>query len=72
VYVFLLLYNYIQIEKIIYKEVLGLSARDLLKSLKEDYLMNDNLNWEERMILKSKIRTIEDRLGIPLNFRFMR
>lgn len=57
---------------IIHKEVLGLIARDLLKSLKEDYLMNDNLNWEERMILKSKIKTIEDRLGIPLNFRFMR
>lgn len=49
-----------------------MSARDLLKSLKEDYLMNDNLNWEERINLKKRIRTIEDRLGIPLNFRFMR
>ncbi len=65
-------YNYIQIEKMIHKEVLGLSARDLLKSLKEDYLMNDNLNWEERINIKKRISTIEDRLGIPLNFRFMR
>ncbi|WP_167433911.1 hypothetical protein [Paenibacillus silvae] len=49
-----------------------MSARDLLKSLKEDYLMNENLNWEERMHIKKRITTIEDSLGIPLNFRFMR
>ncbi|RPK31826.1 hypothetical protein EDO6_02453 [Paenibacillus xylanexedens] len=49
-----------------------MSVRDILKSLKEDYLMNDNLNWEERMNIKNRINTIEDKLGIPLNFRFMR
>jgi len=49
-----------------------LSARDLLKSLKEDYLMNDNLNWEERINIKNRIDTIEESLGIPLSFKFMR
>lgn len=62
----------ITIEKLIHKEVLGLSARDLLKSLKEDYLMNDNFNWEERAKLKNQIKAIEDKLGVPQNFRFMR